>query len=47
MNIREEISKLSVDEKIQLAMDIWDSFEDEDKPHLTVKQKLMIDERLF
>ena len=46
MNIREEISKLSIDGKIQLAMDIWDSIADESKPDLTEEQKQMLDDRL-
>jgi len=44
--IREEISKLSVDERIQLAMDIWDDIAEEDKPGLTEEQKHMLDEGL-
>jgi putative addiction module component (TIGR02574 family) len=44
--IREEISKLSVDERIQLVMDIWDDIADEDKPGLTDEQKADLDERL-
>lgn len=44
--IREEISKLSVDDRIQLAMDIWDDIADEDKPGLTDEHKADLDERL-
>jgi putative addiction module component (TIGR02574 family) len=46
MNIREEIEKLSLDEKIQLAMDIWDSIPDIEKDILTDEKKLMLNERL-
>lgn len=37
---------MSRDEKIELAMDIWDSIPDEEKPGLTEAQKQEIDRRM-